>query len=202
MSLKTKVKVGNITNLSDARYCAGMGASWLGFPMNEGNGSLLSPEKFMDITGWVSGPEFVLEAEQINLNELYSAIQGYPAQYIQLNVSQLELFNPSFIPGLMVSIDIHEWQSVRDKIMKDKEMISYLLIRNEREGNPNDMETLIAEMTECCPVLLGFGIVPEKLTDILQLPIEGIAINGSQEEKPGMKDYHQLAEILELLDTD
>src|SRR6187402_255425 len=100
MSLKTKVKVGNITNLSDARYCAGMGASWLGFPMKEVDGSLLSPEKFMDITGWVSGPEFVLEAEEINLQQLYTVIQRYPAQYIQIEVSQLEFFDLSLIPGL------------------------------------------------------------------------------------------------------
>ena len=29
MPLKTFVKVGNITNLSDARYCAGMGVDML-----------------------------------------------------------------------------------------------------------------------------------------------------------------------------
>jgi phosphoribosylanthranilate isomerase len=31
MPLKTFVKVGCITNLSDARYCAGMGVDMLGF---------------------------------------------------------------------------------------------------------------------------------------------------------------------------
>src|SRR6478736_3441572 len=158
MSLKTKVKVGNITNLSDARYCAGMGASWLGFPIKEADGSLLAPEKFIDITGWVSGPEFVLEAEEVNLATLYGSIQHYPAQYIQLDASQLESFDSSFIKQLIVSIDIHDWQKLRNKIEQHQADITYLLIRNDREGNPADLQALIAEMAACCPVLLGFGV--------------------------------------------
>ncbi len=35
MALKTIVKVGNITNLSDARYCAVMGVDMLGFCLNK-----------------------------------------------------------------------------------------------------------------------------------------------------------------------
>jgi phosphoribosylanthranilate isomerase len=60
MSLKTKVKAGNITNLSDARYCAGMGVDWLSFPAEKVN-----PVKFKEITDWVTGPQFVLEAEAL-----------------------------------------------------------------------------------------------------------------------------------------
>ena len=42
--LKTQVKVSSITNLSDARYCAGMGVDLLGFPIQE-----ISLEKFTEI---------------------------------------------------------------------------------------------------------------------------------------------------------
>ena len=41
--LKTLIKVSNINNLSDARYCAGMGVEMLGFSMDE-----LSIEKFKE----------------------------------------------------------------------------------------------------------------------------------------------------------
>jgi phosphoribosylanthranilate isomerase len=49
MALKTKVKAGNITNLSDARYCAGMGVDWLGFPAD-----VVNPDTFKEITNWVT----------------------------------------------------------------------------------------------------------------------------------------------------
>ena len=56
MSLVTKVKAANITNLSDARYCAGMGVDWIGFPLSQVN-----PTVFSEITGWLSGPQWVVE---------------------------------------------------------------------------------------------------------------------------------------------
>ena len=202
MSLKTKVKVGNITNLSDARYCAGMGAAWLGFPMKDAEGLLFSPEKFTDITGWVSGPEFVLEAEETNLKELYKIIDNYPAHYLQLDASQIEDFDPTHIERLIVSIDIHEWQKWKNIISESKALITHLLITNSSEGNPKDLHSLIGEMAEYGTLILGFGIIKETLTEILELPIVGIALNGSHEERPGMKDYDQLADILEALDTD
>ncbi len=62
MALKLKVKVGGITNLSEARYCAGMGCDYLGFPVG---GQGLSVEEFKDIAGWVSGPTLVLELDHL-----------------------------------------------------------------------------------------------------------------------------------------
>jgi len=202
MSLKTKVKVGNITNLSDARYCAGMGVDLLGFPVKNADGSLLSPDKFTDITGWVSGPEFVLEAEETDLTELYKTISRYPAQYLQLDASQLDLFDPAHIERLIISFDIHYWEKWKNKILQARPSIEYLLIRNDSEGNPTDLQVLIDEMAQYCPVLLGFGIVKENLLEVLHLSIAGISLQGSEEEKPGMKDYNQLADILEGLETE
>jgi phosphoribosylanthranilate isomerase len=201
MPLKTKVKVGNITNLSDARYCAGMGVDLLGFPLKNTDGSLLSPAKFMDITGWVSGPAFVLEAGEANLADIYKTITSYPAQYVELDVSQLHEFDPAYIERLIVSVDIHHWEKWKNKIIQAKNSIAYLLIRNDREGNPTDLKALMEEMAQSCALLLGFGVVKENLAEVLHLPIAGISLSGSDEEKPGVKEYH-LADILEALDAD
>src|SRR5688572_15531110 len=61
MPLKTLVKVGNITNLSDARYCAGMGVDMLGFRVIEGQENFVAPKLFQEIRGWVAGPKVVAE---------------------------------------------------------------------------------------------------------------------------------------------
>ena len=202
MQLKTKVKVGNITNLSDARYCAGMGVGLLGFPISNPDGSLLSPEKFADITGWVSGPEFVIEVPGSELSTSYKIIENYSAHYIQLDAAHCELFDPAYIEQLIIALDIHEWEKWKKKIEAIKSKASYLLIRNSQESNPVDFLKVLAEMSQHVPLLLNFGIEKAKLPEILQLPIAGIALNGSEEEKPGMKDYDQLADILEALETE
>jgi phosphoribosylanthranilate isomerase len=63
MALKTFVKVSTVNNLSDARYCAGMYVNWLGFNLEESSPDYLSPEKFTEITEWLSGLEYVGEFE-------------------------------------------------------------------------------------------------------------------------------------------
>lgn len=77
MSLKTKVKVGNITNLSDARYCAGMGVDWLGFPIESVN-----PKTFAEITSWVTGPQFMIELKAGTVPE---SLYEYGVELIQVD---------------------------------------------------------------------------------------------------------------------
>jgi hypothetical protein len=64
--LKTKVKVSSIENLSDARYCAGMGVEWLGFPL------AMPLEKFAEIRNWLAGVQIVGEASGLKPEEISS----------------------------------------------------------------------------------------------------------------------------------
>src|SRR5690606_35497353 len=61
MALKSFVKISEVNNLSDARYCAGMTVDLMGFDLCKESEYFISPETFMELTGWVSGPEFVGE---------------------------------------------------------------------------------------------------------------------------------------------
>ena len=55
------VYVSRITNLSDARYCAGMGAELLGYVIDPSHPDYVSPENYQQMVGWISGPARVLE---------------------------------------------------------------------------------------------------------------------------------------------
>jgi len=68
---KTKCKICGITNLEDARFCAGAGADFLGFIQYSRSPRYVAPETAKEIIGWVYGPEpvgvFVNEdAETVN----------------------------------------------------------------------------------------------------------------------------------------
>ena len=56
MALKTLVKVGKISNLSDAWYCAGMSVDMLGFTVIASQENYVSPELFREMRGWFYGP--------------------------------------------------------------------------------------------------------------------------------------------------
>jgi len=70
MSLKTKVKISQVTNLSDARYCAGMGVHYLGFNFVAGHEFYVQPEHFMEIRSWITGPELVGEFEDSDISRI------------------------------------------------------------------------------------------------------------------------------------
>ena len=54
--LKTTVFVRKINNLSDARYCAGMGVTYLLFDLDK-----ISEDEATEISGWLEGIEIVNE---------------------------------------------------------------------------------------------------------------------------------------------
>lgn len=54
-----RVKICGITNLADARYCAGAGADYLGFIQSESSPRYVNPELAGQIIEWVAGIQTV-----------------------------------------------------------------------------------------------------------------------------------------------
>jgi phosphoribosylanthranilate isomerase len=69
--LTRTVKISNVTNLSDARYCAGMGVEMLGFSIDEDSPNYISPKKFEDICSWLAGVTLVAETAQTNAESIW-----------------------------------------------------------------------------------------------------------------------------------
>src|ERR1044071_6406214 len=104
MSLKAKVKVGRVTNLSEARYCAGMGVDMLGFPVGvEG----IKPEEYRRMIEWIAGPELVLEAHYLK-TDLNYITENYPGHYIEIGSHQLEWLKDKSL-NFVLALKPGEW---------------------------------------------------------------------------------------------
>jgi phosphoribosylanthranilate isomerase len=194
MALKTKVKAGTITNLSDARYCAGMGVDMLGFSV-DGN-QAISFEKFKEINGWVTGPEIVLEiSSPSDLNNLLTRFFG---QYIELNASLIHLLPALNEYGIIARCKIDEWENVKDVCKASGNQLKFVLIENYSSADSKALQEIASQYA----VLIELKDSSLDLDDLLKLPIEGIAVSGSEEVRPGLKDYEQLAAVLEKLEED
>jgi phosphoribosylanthranilate isomerase len=178
MSLKAKVKVGNVTNLSDARYCAGMGVDLLGFPVGEGG---LKPEQYKQLIDWVSGPEFVLEAYHSKSADLQYITDNYPGHYIEIGSHQLDWLSREDL-NFVVAIKAEEWVKIKGR--KNVKFVEIL------EWNKEEIDPEI-------PALINTDDVAAVLKTN-----HGIALSGSDEEKPGIKDYGAMADILEALEVE
>jgi len=185
--LITKVKVGQVTNLSEARYCAGMGVDFLSFPI-----SSIDTKTYQEITGWIAGPKFGVETDSKNIN----AVREYKTDFIEINIDQME--SSSGLENLIVALEVNDWPAKKSSLLLSKRNILYIELKITSLGE----ETLgiINDITEDFKILLK----PSNKIDLdklLKLRIDGLCFDGDAETKPGLKEY-PLSEILEKLETE
>jgi phosphoribosylanthranilate isomerase len=189
MPLKTLVKVGSITNLSDARYCAGMGVDFLGFRVIEGQENFTSPKQYQEIRGWVTGPQIVAEVYGIQTPEDLAAIQeNYRPDYLELGLAELHRIGSSIT--LPIILTLNPGETLPHNILTP----AYLLVPEKTDH----LEKLVPDF-EVLVTVTTAGELEEALG---MTGITGVALSGGKEIRPGLKDYDDLAGILESLETD
>ena len=198
MALKTKVLINQVNNLSDARYCAGMGVDYLGFNVEEGQSNYLAPEPFKEMTSWVSGPEFVGEFNNSNLEEIINISSTYSIKAVQ--VSNLELVKELHNLDYSVIVDLPSKSFNRELAETRSSFVSAFMLRLEtyEEEELGRIASLAADF----PIILGGDISTQHLESILEKPFQGIAMQGGDEVKPGYREFDEMADILELLELE
>lgn len=205
MGLKLKVKVSEVTNLSDARYCAGMGVDMIGFHLDENHPRFIEISKIKEITNWISGVEVVGEFAGTSLENI-----EYLAQELKLDLVQLPLtFQPEELSKIskpiILKLSLEEMGQVdlEEALILYKPYVSYFLLENPHLEILDGLEEVLAAWCRNYPVLLGFGIDVDELENIENnIAPTGIALKGGDEIKPGLKNFDELSEILEALEID
>lgn len=187
MALKTFVKVSNVTNLSDARYCAGMEVDMLGFVCVTGKSHFVPVSQFQDIRGWITGPAIVAEIEGIDEEEVSSIIENYKPDYLQVNY-QLAQKITNDLPLIIRFEPEINWDILNNQ------KVNFCILTAEQ----------FQQHKEIIPAPIAL-IVEHIKDDSLSIFVEekiGIALSGSDEISPGLKDFDSLANILEQLEVE
>ena len=188
------IYVKRITNLSDARYCAGMGADLLGFVASPGHEDYVSPVAFKEIMGWVSGPRRVVELTDLPAGGFDEVISNYSPDliHISFNVSS-SLIIPDF-PFIIEAVDVVGSVSNLKKLGGTK--IEFIVAASSR----TDSEILKIKALNS-NLLIAMGKNEALLAGMLtRTGAAGIVLQGSPELRPGLKDYDHLSTVLEALD--
>jgi phosphoribosylanthranilate isomerase len=193
MSLQILVKAGTITNLSDARYCAGMGVEIIGFPVGKTNNTGLSSTKIKEIAGWLSGIKIALEFDEPIFDEKYALeiIQDLNPDYIQLPIALKQEFRKiTSIPFLLLTNSLEKSENKEDILL-----YSGNIIHNERE---------LKELCSHNNVILSSAQIDiTSIKSILaSLNPFGIELKGGTEISPGLKSFDDLSEIFEILEIE
>ena len=81
--------------------------------------------------------------------------------------------------------------------------VDYFLLEADNLGLSESSSEMINRIGSKFPLILGFGIDAENAVTLTsKLNIKGICLKGSPEERPGYKDFDELADVLEALEVD
>lgn len=191
MPLKSLVKVSKISNLSDARYCAGMGAEMLGFGVIAGKQDYLPPDLFQDIRGWISGPKVIAELYGIsNPAQIELVVKTYAPDYFEMTLSEYTSYRHVLSLPCIVYLPIGTVDT--ESINKDTN-ISYVLV---------DGQTRCSHISTPYPILIKISSTDELNEKLSEKCFKGFVLDGPKELRPGVTSYEQLGGILEALDSE
>ncbi|WP_425391520.1 hypothetical protein [Ekhidna sp.] len=201
MALKTFVKISNISNLSDARYCAGMMVDVLGFNIDPSSDSQVSDSDFAEITEWVAGVKFAGEFYGAGLDQIKESVKNYPVDYIEIGdldlVEKVGLLGKPLIFRLEINNSSQLAQFKSDLSYLD-ELVKMVIVISNNEKLFDEIDSQIGYYNGNLKLLKGYGISEDK--KLGNFP--GLALEASEEERPGFKDYGQIMDVLELIEED
>jgi len=208
--LATLVKISNVTNLSDARYCAGMGVDMLGFSMDAASPDYVDPARFTEIRNWLVGVQIVGETTETDLDRIGELLHTYQPDLLQVDEAALlpSLSALNTAPGnlqliLRLTLADMTLEQFDALVLANPTNADYILLENPSPLDlDDDLKTSIGQLATRHAVLLGAGITADTIHDLLtELPIKGIALTGGAEDRPGSRDFGELMDILELLEV-
>jgi phosphoribosylanthranilate isomerase len=195
--LKTLVKVSGIENLSDARYCAGMGVEFLGFPLAQ-----LPFEKFQEIRQWISGVEIVGELIGSTTSETMNLIHQYKPDRIEVDskANLIELKKLELPIILRVNLDSDNLPAL---FASAAPFVSHFLLMGDSKESLVGAESQVEIWAAQYSMILGLDIPDDDLDEwVSQSSIKGIGLVSGKEDRPGFRDFTDLMTILEKLEID
>ncbi|MEM6523785.1 MAG: phosphoribosylanthranilate isomerase [Bacteroidota bacterium] len=195
MALKTFVKISGVNNLSDARYCAGMGVNFIGFDLDPESENYTTPEKFKEISDWISGVDFVGEFGNSSSQDVIEALSNYTLSAIE--TTDHGLLADVHSSQTILKVNVEELRSLPLNINSD-----FLLIQSNNMLSPTQIQEVRARITRT-KVLLDCEVQAYTVEDLIETTgAYGISLVAGNEIRPGYKDYDELADILEALEAE
>lgn len=201
MALRTFVKISNVSNLSDARYCSGMMVDVLGFNIDSSTDHFVSEGDFAEITDWVAGVEFAGEFKNATLEEVKDAIKRYKIDYVEINdldmVEQVCLLGKKIIFRLDVNTEA-ELNNLKSRLSYLDELAKMVVIRSTNDALFESIDAQMGYYNGNLKLLKGYGVVADK--QLSKFP--GLELEATEEDRPGYKDYGQIMDVLESIEDE
>jgi phosphoribosylanthranilate isomerase len=203
MALKTFVKISNVSSLSDARYCAGMGVDQLGFNLNPLDLEAITPDKFIELKDWIAGVKLVGEFGETSFEELKDIQMKLPIDIIEIgsvhNVEKVHLL------GKPVSVSLDIWNQAQLNQLKSQlsyldELVSQVIINSNDPLMFDEICSIARNHSGKIMLIKAFDVTVDSITS--PMAFKGFQLKATHEEKPGFKDYGLIMDLLEAIEVE
>jgi phosphoribosylanthranilate isomerase len=160
-----------------------MDVQLLGFQAIAGRPGHITAVRYQEIRGWISGPSIVAEVHGAQSRaQVDEIVETYRPDYIELGLAELAYASHVTLP-MILRVDSNETFDV-------KLQPAYVLVSS---GDTRSFDS---------PRIIQVFSLHEAEVVLSLEDVGGIALLGSDEVSPGLKNYDTLAPILEMLETD
>jgi len=198
MSLRYFVHVSSVSNLSDARYCSGMMVDSLGYNLDENSESRISYKTANEISKWVNGVKFVAEFNNSSSKYINNILDNSFFDAIEIDFKK-SISDLKFDPQNII-IKITEPNSIDHKInnylKSNFPLTQTIVVDNISSSNINKLQALDKRFM----IIVNPFDKLENMLKILDKYKYGILLKGSNEIRPGFKDYDTISDILESIE--
>lgn len=211
--LKTKVKAGAITNLTDARYFAAREVEWLGFNFEQGSDHYIEPVAMKAIKEWVDGVKIVGEFGTHRIEDIQKAIEILELDFIQVGMftgkEDLKKLQGSTIIREIVVEKSSTENDIVDCIKDLLSEVDIFLLDFAKNGiDWNDLKNgqhvaipFLKKLCGQCKILIAIDLSAENVVELLEvLKPYGLHLKGGEEEQVGLKSFDELDDVLDVLE--
>lgn len=207
MALLTSVLVRGINNLSDARYCAGMGADYLTFRLDPALPGAVTPELVQELSGWVAGVQLVgefgaLPAEQINALASRCGLHAVLLHGLRRPEEMAELAVPALVLVGWIPDMLPEDVDNRFRMMAPH-VAGFVFAELPPQPLTEAQLARLTEQARLYPIWLAPGFAPASLPQLLNsVQPQGLVLEGGDEIRPGVRDFSEMEAVFEELEID
>ncbi len=199
MNNSTGIKLGGVTNLTDARYAAAQGINYIGFCFDANDPGFIPPIKAREIMDWITGSHMVAEFKEHSLSDIINICElihpdvvevnnSIPAQdLLSVGLPVIKKINMEGLSETALAAQIESFAEVAD---------AFHLFGTKENISDAFLSKIIAENK----IIWGFAFDITPLEKVLSdFKPYAVQLIGSDEEMPGYKDFEELDRLVDLI---
>ena len=201
--LRLPVLVRGINNLSDARYCAGMGAEGLLFTLDPTLPGAVDAATVRELASWVAGVKIMGEFDALPVSEVNRLVEECALQQVLLHQPPA---TPLAVPALLRT----NLADAVDGAAREAMARAYapllpagfgLVVALDAPALAITTQQALAEAAARRPLWLSGAITPTNVLSLLNhVQPAGLLLQGGDELKPGLRDFTELEAVFEALE--